>query len=122
MSTTVRSFSKINLGLAIGPVRADGFHALTTCCQTLEAHDLVTVEAQLAAKTSIRITSNDGRVPADETNTAWKMVKRALGALGAPTGVRAEVHIHIEKRLPVQGGIGDVYKRQAVGRQCPCTG
>jgi 4-diphosphocytidyl-2-C-methyl-D-erythritol kinase len=106
MSTTVRSFSKINLGLAIGPVRADGFHALTTCCQTLEAHDLVTVEAQLAAKTSIRITSNDGRVPADETNTAWKMVKRALGALGAPTGVRAEVHIHIEKRLPVQGGIG----------------
>jgi 4-diphosphocytidyl-2-C-methyl-D-erythritol kinase len=52
MSTTVRSFSKINLGLAIGPSRADGFHALTTCYQTLAAHDLVTVEARPAAETS----------------------------------------------------------------------
>ena len=102
MPTTVRSYSKINLGLAIGPSRADGFHALTSCYQTLEAHDLLTVEARLAVKTSIAITSNDARVPADASNTAWKMVERALGALGA----HAEVHIHIEKRLPVQGGIG----------------
>ena len=102
MSTTVRSFSKINLGLAIGPVRPDGFHALTSCYQTLEAHDLLTVEARLAAETTIRITSNDERVPADARNTAWKMVERALGALGT----QAEVALHIEKRLPVQGGIG----------------
>jgi 4-diphosphocytidyl-2-C-methyl-D-erythritol kinase len=102
MATTVRSFCKINLGLAIGPSRADGFHALTTCYQTLAAHDLVTVEARPAAETSLRITSNDERVPADASNTAWKMVERALAALR----VQAEVHIHIEKRLPVQGGIG----------------
>jgi 4-diphosphocytidyl-2-C-methyl-D-erythritol kinase len=102
MSTTVRSFSKINLGLAIGPSRADGFHALTTCYQTLAAHDLVTVEARPAAETSLGITSNDERVPPDARNTAWKMVERALAAWG----VQAEVAIHIEKRLPVQGGIG----------------
>ena len=30
MPTRVRSFCKINLGLAIGPARPDGFHALTT--------------------------------------------------------------------------------------------
>jgi len=102
MATTVRSFSKINLGLAIGPVRADGFHALTTCYQTLDAHDLVTVDARPSLRTSIRITSTDARVPVDATNTAWKMVERALGALPA----HADVHIHIEKRLPLQGGIG----------------
>jgi len=102
MSTTVRSFSKINLGLAIGPSRADGFHALTTCYQTLAAHDLVTVEAQRVAQTRLRLTSNDERVPTDASNTAWMMAERALGALG----VQAEIHIHIEKRLPVQGGIG----------------
>jgi 4-diphosphocytidyl-2-C-methyl-D-erythritol kinase len=102
VATTVRSFSKINLGLAIGPTRADGFHALTSCYQTLEAHDLVTVEARTATETSLRLTSNDDRVPTDNGNTAWKMVERALDALGVP----AEVHIHIEKRLPVQGGIG----------------
>ena len=102
MATTVRSFSKINLGLAIGPVRADGFHALATCYQTLAAHDLVTVEARPAAATRLTLTSNDGRVPLDGRNTAWKMVERALGAMR----VTAEVAIHIEKRLPVQGGLG----------------
>ncbi|HVT99074.1 MAG TPA: hypothetical protein VHE33_16330 [Acidobacteriaceae bacterium] len=102
MATTVRSFSKINLGLAIGPTRADGFHGLTTCYQTLAAHDLVTVEAKAGSKTSLRLTSNDARVPTDDRNTAWKMVVLALGALKT----EAEVHVHIEKRLPVQGGIG----------------
>ena len=45
MATRVRSYSKINLGLAIGPVRADGFHGLVTLYQTLALHDVVTVEA-----------------------------------------------------------------------------
>jgi 4-diphosphocytidyl-2-C-methyl-D-erythritol kinase len=43
MATRIRSYSKINLGLAIGPVRADGFHGLATLYQTLALHDLVTV-------------------------------------------------------------------------------
>src|SRR6185437_9262531 len=102
MPTTVRSHAKINLGLGIGAPRADGFHALVTVYQTLEMHDVVTVEARRAAETAIRITSNDGRVPRDSRNTAWKMVELALTALG----VSAEVSIHIEKRLPVQGGLG----------------
>jgi len=102
MATTVRSCCKINLGLAIGPVRPDGFHALTTCYQTLEAHDLVMVEARPSAETVIRMTSNDAGVPCDGRNTAWKMVELALGALD----VCADVQVHIEKRLPIQGGLG----------------
>jgi 4-diphosphocytidyl-2-C-methyl-D-erythritol kinase len=102
MSTTIRSFSKINLGLAIGPVRADGFHALTTLYQTLAAHDHVIVEARPAEKTSITLTSNDPRVPTDDRNTAFKSVSLALKALKTT----AEVRIHIDKRLPVQGGLG----------------
>jgi 4-diphosphocytidyl-2-C-methyl-D-erythritol kinase len=102
MATTVRSHAKINLGLYIGAPRADGFHALTTLYQTLEMHDFVTVSARKSAETTIRITSNDSRVPTDARNTAWKMVSLALAALG----VTADVAIHIEKRLPVQGGLG----------------
>ena len=98
----MRSFSKINLGLAIGPVRADGFHSLTTLYQTLAAHDLVTVEARPAAATRISLTCSDDRVPCDEKNTAFKAVRLALETAGAAT----EVAIHIEKRLPVQGGMG----------------
>jgi 4-diphosphocytidyl-2-C-methyl-D-erythritol kinase len=102
MPTTVRSHAKINLGLGIGAPRADGFHGLVTLYQTLEVHDLVTVSARPAAATSIRITSNDDRVPTDERNTAWKMAALALEGFEST----AEVDIHIEKRLPVQGGLG----------------
>jgi 4-diphosphocytidyl-2-C-methyl-D-erythritol kinase len=110
MATRVRSYSKINLGLAIGPVRRDGFHGLATLYQTLALHDLVTVEAKLRSQirdlgqphSRITLTTNDVRVPTDARNTAWKMVERALARMG----VAAEVSIHIEKELPVQGGMG----------------
>jgi len=115
MATRVRSFSKINLGLAIGPVRADGFHGLATLYQTLALHDVVTVEAKPTSgekpadmghpaqgESRITLTTNHAQVPADERNTAWKMVARALERMG----VAAEVKIHIEKELPVQGGLG----------------
>jgi len=102
MSTDVRSHAKINLGLFLGPRRPDGFHVLATVYQTLEIHDIVTVTAKTAPETILRISSNDSRVPTDRTNTAWKMISLALEQLG----VKAEVDIHIEKRLPVQGGLG----------------
>jgi 4-diphosphocytidyl-2-C-methyl-D-erythritol kinase len=102
MPTSVRSHAKINLGLGIGAPRADGFHALATVYQTIELHDVVTVTARPAAVTALRLTSNDARVPTDGRNTAWKMVELALQMLG----LTAEVEIHIEKRLPVQGGLG----------------
>ena len=106
MPTTVRSHAKINLGLGIGAARPDGFHALSTVYQTLEVHDRVTVTARRAETTAIRLSSNDSRVPTDNRNTAWKMVELALGALCPHLGTCAEVHIHIEKQLPVQGGLG----------------
>jgi 4-diphosphocytidyl-2-C-methyl-D-erythritol kinase len=102
MSVTLRSFAKINLGLAIGLARPDGYHALATVYQTIALHDLVTVAARRAGATRIILTSNDERVPSDARNTAWKMVELALSALG----IAAAVEIHIEKRLPVQGGLG----------------
>jgi 4-diphosphocytidyl-2-C-methyl-D-erythritol kinase len=105
--TRVRSFAKINLGLAVGPPRADGFHALTTVYQTIAAHDLVTVSARRAAATTISVTANHPGVPRTERgdaekNTAWRMVAGALERIG----VTAEVVIDIDKGLPVQGGLG----------------
>ena len=105
MATIVRSHCKINLGLYIGAPRPDGFHELATVYQTLELHDLVTITAKYTYKEKtrfIRITSNDDRVPTDSRNTAWKAVELAL----QEKDEYAEVDIHIEKRLPVQGGLG----------------
>jgi 4-diphosphocytidyl-2-C-methyl-D-erythritol kinase len=100
MPVTVRSFAKINLGLCIGPARPDGFHELRTVYQTIGLNDLITVRA--GKGTGIEIRSADPRVPTDSGNTCYRVVERAMEALGA----RGRVTIEIEKRLPVQGGLG----------------
>jgi 4-diphosphocytidyl-2-C-methyl-D-erythritol kinase len=102
MPTRVRSYSKINLGLAIGAPRPDGFHSLATLYQTLALHDLITVSASLSRETSIKLTSNDLRVPTDSRNTVWKMVDIVLDRLGISAGV----DVFIQKNLPIQGGMG----------------
>lgn len=109
MPTRVRSHAKINLGLAIGPVRADGFHALTTIYQTLAIHDFVEVTAMplpTGEASQIGISCNEPHVPCDARNTCWKIVERALARIRRRQNISAKVHIHIEKRLPVQGGLG----------------
>jgi len=100
MFVTVRSFAKINLGLRIGALRGDGFHELRTVYQTIALHDLIRVEVLRGSGIEIRCA--DPRVPADGSNTCYRMVERALAALNA----QGRVVISIGKRLPVQGGLG----------------
>ena len=100
MAVAVRSFAKINIGLEIGPQRADGYHPLRTVYQTVALHDRLRLD--LARGTGIEIRSKDKRVPEDESNTCWRMAERAMKALKA----RGRVVIHVDKNLPVQGGMG----------------
>jgi len=100
MSISVRSFAKINLGLRIGALRDDGFHELHTVYQTIGLHDIVRVK--VGRGSGIEIRSEDLRVPKDESNTCYRIVDGAMNVLKA----RGRVIIEIEKRLPVQGGLG----------------
>ncbi len=100
MTVTVRSFAKINLGLRIGAARADGFHDLLTVYQTIGLHDVIRVSVRRGS--GIEIRCEDPRVPRDESNTCFRIVERAMQALK----VKGRVVIEIEKRLPVQGGLG----------------
>jgi 4-diphosphocytidyl-2-C-methyl-D-erythritol kinase len=100
MFVTVRSFAKINLGLCIGPLRPDGFHDLRTIYQTIALHDVIRVEVTRGAGVEIRC--KDPRVPKDQSNTCYRIVEPVLAALGA----KGRVVIDIEKKLPVQGGLG----------------
>ncbi|MGA2904658.1 MAG: 4-(cytidine 5'-diphospho)-2-C-methyl-D-erythritol kinase [Candidatus Korobacteraceae bacterium] len=122
----VPSFAKINLGLKIGPARPDGFHELRTVYQTLALRDTVRVEVQPGS--GIEIRCSNPRVPCDDSNTCHKIAERVLRALvssntelpqglkpgsidqfyGAPKGapLQGRIVIEIEKRLPVQGGLG----------------
>jgi 4-diphosphocytidyl-2-C-methyl-D-erythritol kinase len=100
MAIAVRSFAKINLGLRIGPLRADKFHELRTVYQTLAVHDVIRIEAR--AGDGIEIHCSHPGVPADSSNTCWRVTERVLRALK----LRKKIRIDIEKKLPVQGGMG----------------
>jgi 4-diphosphocytidyl-2-C-methyl-D-erythritol kinase len=100
VSIALRSFAKINLGLKIGPLRADGFHQLRTIYQTIVLHDVVRVEVETGE--GIEIRCDDPRVPCDATNTCYKIAERVLKA----ADTRHKVIVTIEKHLLVQGGMG----------------
>jgi len=100
MAVTVRSFAKINLGLRIGPSRPDGFHVLLTVYQTIRLHDVLRISVKRGS--GIEIQCDDPRVPRDESNTCFRIAEKAMKPLRA----KGRVVIQIDKRLPVQGGLG----------------
>src|ERR1700688_2953792 len=102
MTVAVRSFAKINLGLYIGAARANGFHDLRTVYQTIALHDVIRVSVGRGSGIEILCKNKDPRVPLDSSNTCYRMAERVLEELGAKGGVSVE----IDKRLPVQGGLG----------------
>jgi 4-diphosphocytidyl-2-C-methyl-D-erythritol kinase len=100
MPISVRSFAKINLGLSIGGLREDGFHELLTVYQTIGLHDVIRVS--VGRGSGFEIHCSDDRVPKDESNTCYRIAEKVMRALRA----KGRVVIEIEKRLPVQGGLG----------------
>jgi len=100
MPAALRAYAKINIGLEIGAMRPDGYHALRTIYQTVDWFDVVRVE--VGSGTGIEIKSKDARVPLGESNTCHRVAERVMKALGA----RGKVSVVIEKNLPVQGGLG----------------
>jgi 4-diphosphocytidyl-2-C-methyl-D-erythritol kinase len=100
MTVAVRSFAKINVGLYIGAARADGYHDLRTVYQTIALHDVIRVSVGRGSGVEIRC--KDSRVPLDSSNTCYRMAERVMNELGA----KGKVAVEIEKRLPVQGGLG----------------
>ncbi len=100
---TVRVPAKVNLQLAVGPARDDGYHPLVTVFHAVSLHDEVTVAP--AAKMALSVTGEDAAaVPTDRSNLAW----RAASALAKAAGVRgadAAVRIEIRKRIPVAAGL-----------------
>jgi len=100
MSTSVRSYGKINIGLRIGPRREDGFHELRTLYQTLAIFDVIRID--VGRGVGIDLACKDPRVPCDESNTCFRMAEKVLRLLK----IRTRVRISIEKNLPVQGGLG----------------
>ncbi|MEU9174870.1 4-(cytidine 5'-diphospho)-2-C-methyl-D-erythritol kinase [Streptomyces sp. NPDC048420] len=100
MSVTVRVPAKVNVQLAVGAARPDGFHDLANVFLAVGLYDEVTV----TPADELRVTCEGpdaGQVPLDRTNLA----ARAAIALAERHGLDPAVHIHIAKDIPVAGGM-----------------
>ncbi|MFD7242452.1 4-(cytidine 5'-diphospho)-2-C-methyl-D-erythritol kinase [Streptomyces massasporeus] len=100
MSVTVRVPAKVNVQLAVGAARPDGFHDLANVFLAVGLYDEITV----TPADGLRVTC-DGpdadQVPLDRTNLA----ARAAEALAERYGRSPDVHVHIAKDIPVAGGM-----------------
>lgn len=99
----IPSFAKINLDLRVLGLRPDGYHDLRTVFQTIALHDTLTVARRAGP---FVVTCTEPGVPVDRRNLVWKAAsllwRTVMGRTGAPQGVR----IAIEKRIPMEAGLG----------------
>jgi 4-diphosphocytidyl-2-C-methyl-D-erythritol kinase len=96
-----RAPAKVNVLLAVGPVRPDGFHELRTVYLAVSLFDTVTVRPGDGLALTVSGEGADGEVPADRRNLVW----RAAELLAASAGVPADAAIDIAKSIPAAGGL-----------------
>ena len=92
-----RAYAKINLTLEVLGRREDGYHEVSTILQTIDLADTLTFEEAV----EISVESSDPSL-AREDNLVWRaadLLKRSTGHLG---GAR----IRLEKRIPMNMGLG----------------
>ncbi|MGH8968398.1 MAG: 4-(cytidine 5'-diphospho)-2-C-methyl-D-erythritol kinase [Actinomycetes bacterium] len=102
-SVTVRAPAKINLQLAVGAARSDGFHEVATVYHAVSLYDDVTAATGegLVVTVGGEKDVDVAAVPQDESN----LVARAALALAEHTGVEPDVRLHVHKGVPVAGGM-----------------
>ncbi|HEY2763042.1 MAG TPA: 4-(cytidine 5'-diphospho)-2-C-methyl-D-erythritol kinase [Pseudonocardiaceae bacterium] len=97
---TVRVPAKVNLHLAVGEARRDGYHELVSVFQALSLTDEVTVAATDTPGVEVH-GEGAGAVPTDRRNLAW----RAVLALADHAGREPAVRVVLRKGIPVSGGM-----------------
>lgn len=102
------SFAKINLSLRILGRRPDGYHEVRTVLQTVSLQD--ELHFSTLASEEILLSCNDGEIPLGEGN----LIIRAANALRDRFRVKAGASIHLEKRIPVTGGLGGASSNAAI--------
>jgi 4-diphosphocytidyl-2-C-methyl-D-erythritol kinase len=100
-AVTVRVPAKVNVQLAVGGRRPDGFHDLANVFLAVGLYDRVTASDDTD---ELRITAagrDVASVPLDASNLA----ARAAIALAKLHGIEPRVRLHIDKDIPVAGGM-----------------
>jgi len=99
MTLHQKSPCKVNLILNILGKRPDGFHELETVMQPVDLCDEMTFER---AGAGLQLSCSHPELPTDARNLVHRAASSFLAAAKITDGVR----IHLQKNLPLAGGIG----------------
>jgi 4-diphosphocytidyl-2-C-methyl-D-erythritol kinase len=103
-TVAVRVPAKVNLQLAVGPVRPDGYHDVATVYHAVSLFDEVTVA--LADRDSVAVTGEGAdSVPLGGGNLAARAAGMLLQAVGPGSRDAPGLTIRITKRIPVAAGL-----------------
>ena len=95
---SLKSFSKINIGLKIFNRRTDGYHNIHTIFQELDFHDTIILKKR---NSGCAFTSNVDWLSNDESNLcvkAWQCLVERFGIAG--------INIELQKNIPPGSGLG----------------
>ncbi len=99
MKCVEKAYAKVNLTLAVGEKRPDGYHEVVSVMQRVSLCDTLTAEQ---TREGITLTCSDPALPSGEENLAH----RAASLFFRETGIAGGAALTLEKRIPSQAGLG----------------
>lgn len=99
MELTLHAPAKVNLTLIVGARRDDGYHDVSTVMQTVGLYDTLT----LTGGSGLTMTCTDPDLPADGSNLVLRAAALFCQELRLPV---PDLHLHLQKRIPSQAGLG----------------
>ena len=109
----IEARAKLNLGLAVGPERADGYHELATVFQSITLADTLTA-ARSRRGFRLRVRHEDASVRGRASRAlrtlvpsgAGNLVLRAARRLAVCAGIEGGASFVLVKRIPARAGLG----------------
>lgn len=128
MSDVVTAFSpaKVNLHLAIGERRPDGYHGARSVMHALSLHDTLTVRRECVSgsddfSVQVRCVAHEGVEPLEissEDNIVYKALMKAADAFDCGRG--ETVDVVIDKHIPHAAGLGGGSSNAAAALLAAC--
>ena len=97
---TLPAFAKINLSLRVLGKHLDGYHELDTVFQTISLHDTITLT--VTDNSQVDLSCDDRSLSTDAGNLVYRAAQAFQSRFAPDKGVR----IRLEKRIPLQAGLG----------------